>query len=563
MRARAAGVGHIGSALSVVDLLAALYGRVLRIPAPDDNERDRFILSKGHAALALYAALHERGLIDRELLDLYCSARTTLGTHPEHEVSGIDFSTGSLGHGLSIGAGAALAARLQRSPRRVFVLVSDGECDEDSLWEAVMFAAQHRLGNLIALVDANGQQAFGYTRDVLDLSPLAERFRAFGWEAHDIAGHDPDALAALLDELRRRAGAAARARRRHDLRARRLVHGAADRLALLAARRRAVRARPRRPGRPRGRRARVRNAFATWLCDRAELDERVLLLTGDLGFTVLERFAERHPQRFFNVGVAEQNMVGLATGLAEAGLVPFAYSIATFATLRPYEHIRNGPVQHRLPVRIVGIGGGVDYGHNGVTHFALEDIALMRLQPELTTVVPADRRPDPRCAGRDRRDSTGRSICGSAAGGAVPGLAGAFALGRAELLADGSDVALVALGPMAHAALAAAEEPERRGSPPPSRSSARSTPSPEDELRELLARVPLALTVEAHYRSGGLGSLVAELAAGEALATRRAADRHRRDAARASPAARSARRALRPGPPRLSWPPRSPGWPPR
>lgn len=199
--ARAAGVGHIGSALSIVDILAALYGGVLRIDAADDEERDRFILSKGHAALALYAVLHERGLIDEELLASYCGDGSALGTHPEHTVPGIDFSTGSLGHGLSIGAGAALAGRLLGSSRRVFVLVSDGECNEGSVWEAVMFAAQHGLANLVAIVDANDQQAFGYTRDVLDLSPLSRRFDAFGWDAHDVDGHDPARMAELLGRL--------------------------------------------------------------------------------------------------------------------------------------------------------------------------------------------------------------------------------------------------------------------------------------------------------------------------------------------------------------------------
>jgi transketolase len=199
--ARAAGVGHIGSALSIVDILAALYGGVLRIEAADDEERDRFVLSKGHAALALYAVLHERGVIDAELLASYCADGTALGTHPEHTVPGIDFSTGSLGHGLSIGAGAALAGRLRGSSRRVFVLVSDGECNEGSIWEAAMFAAQHRLANLVAIVDANDQQAFGYTRDVLDLSPLSRRFAAFGWDTHDVDGHDPARLAELLEAL--------------------------------------------------------------------------------------------------------------------------------------------------------------------------------------------------------------------------------------------------------------------------------------------------------------------------------------------------------------------------
>jgi transketolase len=205
-RARAAGVGHVGSALSIVDLVAALYGRALRLPSPDDTDRDRFVLSKGHAALTLYAALHERGIISRELLESYCSDDTALGTHPEHAVPGIDFSTGSLGHGLSIGAGAALAARLQGSSRYVFTLVSDGECDEGSLWEAVMFAAHHRLSNLVAIVDLNGQQAFGYTREVLDLSPLAERFRAFGWDAREVDGHDPDGVAALIESFRGQPG---------------------------------------------------------------------------------------------------------------------------------------------------------------------------------------------------------------------------------------------------------------------------------------------------------------------------------------------------------------------
>src|SRR5688500_14281558 len=134
----------------------------------------------------------------------------------------------------------------------------------------------------------------------------------------------------------------------------------------------------------------MRNAFLEELLDLADEDPSVVLLTGDLGFMVLEPFAERFPDRFYNVGVAEQNMVGVATGLAEAGYRPFVYSIATFATLRPYEFIRNGPALHNLPVRVVGVGGGFDYAHNGVTHHALEDLAVMRTQPRMTVIAPAD-----------------------------------------------------------------------------------------------------------------------------------------------------------------------------
>ena len=187
-------VGHIGSALSIADIAAALFGQVLRIPAVDDPDRDRFVLSKGHAALALYAALHLTGRLSADQLDTYCGDDSLLGVHPEHTLPGIDFCTGSLGQGLSFGAGAALAARLSESDRRVVVLLSDAECNEGSVWEAAMFAAHHQLGNLLAIVDANGQQALGYTKDVLDLSPLAERWRAVGWDAQEVDGHDVDAI---------------------------------------------------------------------------------------------------------------------------------------------------------------------------------------------------------------------------------------------------------------------------------------------------------------------------------------------------------------------------------
>ena len=257
----------------------------------------------------------------------------------------------------------------------------------------------------------------------------------------------------------------------------------------------------------------MRTAFATRLTELAEADERIVLLTGDLGFTVLERFAERHPERFFNVGVAEQNMVGLATGLAEAGFVPFCYSIASFASMRPYEFLRNGPALHRLPVRLVGVGGGVDYGHNGVTHFALEDVGLMRLQPEVTTVVPADRE---QVAGAlEAISELDRPVYLRVGrlGDPVAGLAGAFRLGRAELLREGGDLALVALGPSAHVALEAADLLAAEGLAAAVALVTSFNPSPDDDLRALLAAVPLALALEVHYRTGGLGSLLCELAA--------------------------------------------------
>lgn len=198
-QSRRADLGHIGSALSIADLLAALYGDFLSPAGADDP--DRFVLSKGHAVLGLYAALAETGRMDPRRLDTYCADGTDLGGHPEATLEGIDFATGSLGHGLPLASGAALAARIQRSPRRVAVLISDAECNEGSVWEAAMFAAHHRLGNLVALLDLNGQQALGYTKDVLDMSPVANTWREFGWDVHECPGHDPAAIADLLASL--------------------------------------------------------------------------------------------------------------------------------------------------------------------------------------------------------------------------------------------------------------------------------------------------------------------------------------------------------------------------
>ena len=205
-QSKRARVGHIGSALSVTDILAALYGGAMRVQNPDDPERDRFILSKGHAALALYAALHLKGWVSQAQLDTFCGNGTLLGVHPDRALRGVDFSTGSLGHGLSMGAGSALAARMKKSARRVFVLISDAECNEGSVWEAAMFAAHHQISNLVAILDWNGQQALDYTSKVLDLSPISDRWRAFGWDVREIDGHDVAAIAKTIEGLDIRSG---------------------------------------------------------------------------------------------------------------------------------------------------------------------------------------------------------------------------------------------------------------------------------------------------------------------------------------------------------------------
>ncbi|HMV84663.1 MAG TPA: transketolase C-terminal domain-containing protein [Blastocatellia bacterium] len=262
----------------------------------------------------------------------------------------------------------------------------------------------------------------------------------------------------------------------------------------------------------------MRAAFTETIVELAERDPRILLLTGDLGYCALEPFAEKFPDRFFNCGVAEQNMVGVATGLAEAGYIPFVYSIATFASLRTYEFIRNGPILHHLPVRIVGVGGGFEYGTAGPTHYGLEDAGVMRLQPGLTVISPADHQqtrtamlatwhlPGPIYYRLGKDDKT-----------VVPGLDGSFELGRAQFVRYGQDMVIIAMGGIAAEAAAAAADLAARGIECTVVVVAGLNPAPLDDLAKVLSGFSIALTVEAHYTVGGIGSLVSEIVAEQGL----------------------------------------------
>jgi transketolase len=191
---------HIGSALSICDIVAVLYGRVLRVDPkqPDAPNRDRFILSKGHACVAVYAALAETGFFPREDLLNYGKDHSVLMNHISHKVAGVEFSTGSLGHGLPFGTGKALAARRLKHGWRTFVLLSDGELGEGSNWEAKMFAAHHQLDNLVAIVDYNKLQSLTTVEKTLRVEPLAHKALSFGWAVREVDGHNHAELAELL-----------------------------------------------------------------------------------------------------------------------------------------------------------------------------------------------------------------------------------------------------------------------------------------------------------------------------------------------------------------------------
>jgi transketolase len=254
----------------------------------------------------------------------------------------------------------------------------------------------------------------------------------------------------------------------------------------------------------------------------AERDERIVFLTGDLGYGVVEQFFRRFPDRAFNAGVAEQNMVAMATGMAEAGLIPFVYSIATFASMRPFEFIRNGPVIHGLPVRIIGVGGGLEYSNNGPTHFALEDVAILRTLPGLRIVCPNDS--VQACAAVEATyESPGPIYYRLSKNHSEPaaGSDGAWAPVGAQVLSRGDgSVAVLALGPLAGDLAAVAAIVQRSGRRVTCVAVAQVAPLPSDLIQDLAQTHELLVTIEAHRVVGGLGTAVCELVAESCAATR-------------------------------------------
>lgn len=255
----------------------------------------------------------------------------------------------------------------------------------------------------------------------------------------------------------------------------------------------------------------MRNALVETLLELAENDERVFLLTADLGWSVLERFADAFPARFLNVGVAEQNMAGIATGLAQLGYIPYIYSIANFVSMRCYEQIRNGPILHQLPVRVIGVGGGYAYGHAGPSHHALEDLAIFRIHRGMTVIAPAD--PAQTRAALQATHSLPGPVyfrVGKGNNPNVPGLHGRFALGIPELIVPGADLLFLTTGAIVTEVVRAAEILARTNISAAVAVLAHLQFTASSDLIKLLASYRAVITVEEGVATGGLGSLVAE-----------------------------------------------------
>ncbi|MBM4249443.1 MAG: transketolase [Euryarchaeota archaeon] len=434
----AAGSGHPGGSLSAADFLTALYFREARHdPAnPGWPGRDRIIFSKAHITPAIYSALALSGYFPEEDLAGFRRLGSPLQGHPDRlKLPGIEISGGSLGQGLGVAAGCALSARMSGLPCRVYAIMGDGEQQEGSVWEAAGAAAHYRLDNLCGMVDKNGLQIDGRVCDVMNIEPLADRYRAFGWHVVEADGHDMERILSAFGEARaekgrptvilmntvkgkgvsfmeNEAGWHGRAPDRDEglralgelgadmARVERFLSragGLGDRIALEHGSRIPSEKRPywwNSQDRMRVEMRATRMGFGDAL-EKAGEDPRVVAFGADISDSIcMSRFHKpRHPERkarWVSAGIAEQNMTAMAAGLAREGWIPVIGSYGVFATGRNWDQLRTTVCYGNLNVKVAVAHGGISVGPDGATHQSLEDITLTAILPNMSVAVPAD-----------------------------------------------------------------------------------------------------------------------------------------------------------------------------
>ncbi|MGA4980604.1 transketolase [Streptomyces cellulosae] len=542
--AAAAGSGHPTSSMSAADLVAVLFARHLRydFDRPDHPANDRFVLSKGHASPLLYATYKAAGVISDEELLTFRENGSRLEGHPTpRKLPWVETATGSLGQGLPVGVGIALAGkRLDHTDYRVWVLCGDSEMAEGSVWEAAEQAAYENLDNLTAIVDVNRLGQRGPTRHGHDLDAYARRFQAFGWHTVEVDGHDVDAVdraygealstrgqpTAILARTLKGKGVA-------SVQDREGLHGkplpeAEDAIAELGgprdlrisvhaptdggeapARRTTT---PELPRWERGEDVATRNAFGEALAALGAARDDVVALDGEVGdSTRLEYFAKEHPERYIECYIAEQQMVAGAVGVAARGWLPFASTFAAFLT-RAHDFVRMAAVSGS-GLNLVGSHAGVAIGQDGPSQMGLEDLAMMRAVHGSTVLYPCDANQTARLVAamaglegiRYLRTSRGESPV-------IYGPDEEFPVGGSKVLrSSGQDrLTLVAAGVTVPEALAAADTLADEGVAVRVVDLYSVKPVDVETLRTAAEETGCLMTVEDHHPEGGLGDAVAE-----------------------------------------------------
>jgi transketolase len=420
-----AGSGHPTTCCSAADITAAVFFSEMRYDPrhPENPDNDRFVLSKGHAAPLLYAAWAEAGIIPREDVLKLRRFDSDLEGHPTPRLPWVDVATGSLGQGLCAGVGIALNARRIGSDYRTYVLLGDGETAEGSVWEAAHAAVHDALESLCGIIDVN---ALGQSRPTQwghNIDAYVVRWRAFGWHVVAIDGHDMDAILSAFDEARSTKGrptmivaktikgkGVSFVEGKNGWHGKPFKKGEEAERALAELRSQFVpeevpaaqprpRSVPRPPSKPPaplgppsyslGDTVATREAYGTALARLGASDDRIVALDADVGnSTFSEKFEQQHPKRFFQTYIAEQAMIGAAMGLAARGAIPFPSTFAAFLT-RASDFIRMAAISNSN-IKMAGSHAGVSIGEDGPSQMALEDLAMMRAQPNITVLYPCD-----------------------------------------------------------------------------------------------------------------------------------------------------------------------------
>ena len=560
-----AGSGHPTSCCSAADILAALFFGQMRFDPrdPDNPDNDRFVLSKGHAAPVLYAVWAEAGVIDRGQLSSLRRIDSDLEGHPTPRLPFVDVATGSLGQGICAAVGIALNARRIGSTYRTYALLGDGESAEGSVWEAAQVAARFGLDNLCAVTDVNALGQSQQTQWGHDMAAYADRWRAFGWHAIVVDGHDLAALLDAFDEAGRTTG------RPSMILARTLKgkgvsfvegldgwHGKpflGDDLSRALAdlegqlgeetTNPAIPAPPGRAAGPSappsldavqlpeyelGSQVATREAYGAALAALGAVDSRVVVLDADVkNSTFSDKFERRHPDRFYQTFIAEQVMVGAALGLASRGAVPFPSTFACFLT-RAADFVRMGGIGN-VNIKLAGSHAGVSIGEDGPSQMALEDLAMMRAVPECVVLYPCD------------GVSAARLVVAAAAHAGMTYMrtsrpktpviytaADEFAIGGANVLRESPEDAatIVAAGVTVFEALAAYDTLRRSGLHVRVIDAYSVRPLDVETLvRAGEATGRRLITVEDHYAAGGLGDGVSDAVAAHGISVQRLAVR--------------------------------------
>jgi len=538
----AAGSGHPTSSMSAADLMAVLLARQLRydFTQPDHPGNDHLIFSKGHASPLLYALYTAAGAIDDEELLGYRTSGSRLEGHPTPRLPWVDVATGSLGQGLPIGVGVALAARLASSPSRVWVLCGDSELAEGSMWEAFEHAGHEGLDNLTAIIDVNRLGQRGPTREEWDTEAYARRIAAFGWQTMQVDGHDVakiDRAYRLSAENRHPTAILARTRKGRGVAAvedQEGKHGkplpdadaAIDELGGRRTHRITVQAppgdlrtvlrqhhEPKLPGYSVGDQVATRTAFGEAVTAVGDARPEVVVLDGEVADSArTQSFADAHPDRFVECYIAEQQLIAAAVGLQTRGFVPYAATFAAFLT-RAHDFIRMAAVS-RANLRLVGSHAGVAIGPDGPSQMGLEDLAMLRAVHGSTVLYPCDANQAARLTAQ-LSDVDGVSYLRTTRGDTPviypPGEE--FPIGGSRVLRSSPDdrVAVLAAGITVHEALRAADLLAEEAIPIRVIDLYSIKPIDAATVRQAAAATGSLLTVEDHWRQGGLGDAVLDV----------------------------------------------------